>query len=66
PKVDAQIESDRIVKYVLRSDPQSYFIMTRGDTPYSHILPLPYDELNASLLEGFPDNVVSRFKSEMN
>lgn len=66
PKVNAQIESDRIVKYVLRSDPQSYFIMTRGDTPYSHILPLPYDELNASLLEGFPDNVVSRFKSEMN
>ncbi|EUA39686.1 hypothetical protein I549_3914 [Mycobacterium avium subsp. avium 2285 (R)] len=40
--------------------------MTRGDTPYSHILPLSYDELNASLLEGFPDNVVSRFKSEMN
>jgi hypothetical protein len=65
PRVDAQIESDRVVKYVLRSNPDTYFIMTRGDMRYSHILPLSYDELDAQLLEGFPESVTSRINSEL-
>lgn len=64
PQVDAQIESDRVVKYVLRSNPDTYFIMTRGDMRYSHILPLSYDDLDAQLLEGFPESVTSRFNAE--
>jgi hypothetical protein len=63
PQVEAQIESDRVVKYVLRSNPDAYFIMTRGDMRYSHILPLSYDELDAELLEGFPESVTSRLNA---
>ncbi|WP_230484175.1 hypothetical protein, partial [Mycobacterium avium] len=50
PKVDAQLKvielssmCSGVIAVVLHYD--------AGDTPYSHILPLPYDELNASLLE---------------
>jgi hypothetical protein len=64
PRVDARIESDQVVKYVLRSNPEAYFMMTRGDMPYSHILPLSYDELDAELLEGFPESVTSRLNAE--
>jgi hypothetical protein len=64
PKVDAKIQSDRVVKYVLRSNPHAYFVMTRGDMPYSHMLPLSYDELDAQLLEGFPESVTSRVNAE--
>jgi hypothetical protein len=64
PLVDVNIESDRVVKYSLRSDPSAYFIMTRGDMPYSHILPLSYDELDAELLDGFPEGVMSRISAE--
>jgi hypothetical protein len=60
PRVDPQIESDRVVKYSLRENPDAYFVMTRGDMPYSHILSLSYGELDALLLEGFPAGVVSR------
>jgi hypothetical protein len=63
--VEAQIKSDREVKYALRGNPQAYFIMTRGDMPYSHILPLSYDDLDANLLNGFSDSVVSRVNAEM-
>lgn len=54
--VDACIQSDRAVKYVLRADPRAFFIMAHGDLPYSHILPLSYDELDTILLEGFPES----------
>jgi hypothetical protein len=64
PQVDAHIQSDRVVKYVLRNNPDAYFIMTRGDMPYSHLLPLSYDELDAVLLEGFPESVTSRLNAE--
>jgi hypothetical protein len=64
PRVDTQIESDRVVKYFLRENPDAYFVMTRGDMPYSHILPLSYGELDALLLEGFPASVVSRVNAE--
>jgi hypothetical protein len=64
PRVDAQVQSDQVVKYVLRNNPLAYFVMTRGDMPYSHILPLSYDELDAELLDGFPEGVVSRLSSE--
>jgi hypothetical protein len=65
PQVAADIQSDKVVKYSLVSNPNAYFIMTRGDIPYSHILPLSYDELDAELLEGFPDSVTSRIKAEL-
>lgn len=64
PRVDAQIESDRVVKYVLRSDPDAYCIMSLGDMPYSHILPLSYDDLDALLLEDFPESVTSQLAAE--
>ncbi|VAZ76535.1 hypothetical protein LAUMK4_03019 [Mycobacterium persicum] len=64
PRVDARIESDRVVKYVLRSDPDAYCIMSLGDMPYSHILPLSYDELDALLLEDFPESVTSQLAAE--
>lgn len=64
PRVDAQIQSDRVVRYVLRSNPEAYFIMTRGDTPYSHMLPLSYDELDAELLQSFSESVTSRVNAE--
>lgn len=56
-QVDVHIQSDRVVKYVMRNNPDAYCIMTRGDMPYSHILPLSYDELDELLLDGFPENV---------
>lgn len=59
PRVYQDVHSDKIVKYSLRSDPDAYFIMTRGDVAYSHILPLSYDELDAELIDGFPDSVTS-------
>ncbi len=62
-QVVADIQSDKVVKYVLRRDPSAYFIMTRGDMRYSHILPITYDELNAELLEGFPESVTSRIST---
>lgn len=65
PHVDAHIKSDREVKYVLRDNPHVFFVMTRGDAFYTHILPLSYDELDAKLLEGFSDSVVSRVNAEM-
>ncbi|BCO37293.1 hypothetical protein BMW24_013145 [Mycobacterium heckeshornense] len=64
PEVDAHVQSDQVVKYVLRSNPQAFFIMTRGDMPYSHILPLSYDELDAILLDGFPEDVTSKLAAE--
>ncbi|MCV7124702.1 hypothetical protein [Mycobacterium lacus] len=64
PRVDAYVQSDQVVKYVLRSNPNAYFVMTRGDVPYSHILPLSYDELDAVLLEGFPESVTARLNAE--
>lgn len=64
PRVDTQVESDQVVKYVLRNHPDAYFIMTLGDMPYSHILPMSYDELDAVLLEGFPESITARLKAE--
>lgn len=60
PRVETEVESDQVVKYVLRNDPDAYFVMTLGDMPYSHLLPMSYDELDAVLLEGFPESVTSR------
>lgn len=64
PQVEAQIESDQVVKYVLRSDPDAYLIMALGDMPYSHLLPLSYDQLDDVLLDGFPEGVQSRLKAD--
>ncbi|SOJ55790.1 hypothetical protein MSIMFB_03269 [Mycobacterium simulans] len=62
PQVDGYVESDEGVKYVLRSNPKAYFGMTRGDAPYSHILPLSYDELDTVLLDGFAESITARLK----
>lgn len=58
----AHVQSDRVVKYALRSNPNAYFIMARGDERYSHILPLSYDELDAALLDGFSECVTARVR----
>ena len=63
PQVATQIESDRVVKYFLRENPDAYFVMTRGDMPYSHILSLSYGELDTLLLEGFSPSIVSRINA---
>lgn len=63
PQVEVEVESDRVVKYVLRTDPDAYFIMGPSDKRYSHILPLTYDQLDAELGESFSENVVSRLSS---
>ncbi|WP_156764023.1 hypothetical protein [Mycobacterium sp. 852002-50816_SCH5313054-b] len=65
PRVYADIQSDQVVNYSLRSNPHAYIIMTRGDMPYSHILALSYDELDAELLDGFPQTVTSRIDGEL-
>ncbi|WP_322860617.1 hypothetical protein U8D42_07810 [Mycobacterium europaeum] len=62
PQVDQVVHSDKIVKYSLRSDSDAYFIMARGDVAYSHLLPLSYEELDAQLIDGFPDSVASRLR----
>ncbi|KAA1244121.1 hypothetical protein F0Q45_25125 [Mycobacterium simiae] len=64
PLVNMYIESYRTVKYVLRNNSNAYFIMTRGDMAYSHILPLSYDELDAVLLDGFPESVMAQLNAE--
>jgi hypothetical protein len=64
-RVDKLIVSEDQAKYVLRSDPTVYFIAYSGGIqPYNHILPLTYDELDAVLLEGFPEAVRSQLASE--
>lgn len=63
PEVEELISSEREVKYRLRNDPDTYFIMALGDRPYSHILPLTYDQLTQELLHGFPENVASAANS---
>lgn len=65
PRVDVQIKSDQEVRYALRDNPDAYFVMTRGDIPFSHILPLSYDELDASLLDGFSDSVIAKVNAKM-
>lgn len=65
PQVDTEIQSDSVVKYTLRTDPNVYFIMTRADIRCSYLLPLSYTELDAVLLDGFPESVTSRISTEM-
>ncbi|MCV7381162.1 hypothetical protein H7K38_21270 [Mycobacterium alsense] len=64
PQVDADVQSDRVVRYVLRTNPNAYFVMTRADMRCSHLLPLSYSELDAVLLDGFPESVTSRINTE--
>lgn len=59
PAVEELIASDREVTYRLRGNSDAYCIMTLGDRPYSHVLPLTYDRLTNLLLEGFPEDVVA-------
>ncbi|MDI3315988.1 MAG: hypothetical protein QJR12_17485 [Mycobacterium sp.] len=67
PNVEKVMISDKQAKYILRSDPKVYFIAYSGGIqPYNHILPISYDELDAVLLEDFPENVTSRLAAESN
>jgi hypothetical protein len=59
PEVEERISNDSEVTYRLRHYPDAYAIMTLGDRPYSHILPLTYGELTQELLHGFPENVIA-------
>jgi len=61
-RVGEVVYSDREVKYFHSSDENNYFVMTLADRPYSHILPLTYDDLNSLLLMGFPEHVTCAAK----
>jgi hypothetical protein len=59
PAVEELVKSDDEVTYRLRQNSDAYCVMTLGDRPYSHLLPLTYDELTDVLLQGFPDDLVA-------
>lgn len=64
-RVNKVLASDRKAKYELRSDDSAYFFaFSGGIQPYNHLLALSYDELDAVLLDGFPESVASRLDSE--
>jgi hypothetical protein len=64
-RVDKISISDRQAKYLLREDPGAYFVAYSGGIqPYNHILPMSYDELEAALLDGFPESVTSRLAED--
>ena len=56
PEVEEFISSDSDVRYQLRSNPDAYFVITLGDRPASHILPMTYEQLTEQLLQGFPED----------
>jgi hypothetical protein len=65
PRVDKLIIDENWAKYVLRSNPASYFTtVSRGIAPYNHILPLSYDQLDDVVLDGFPESIISQLASD--
>lgn len=60
PRVQQTSIEKFVSKYELKSDPSRYFILQRGGVqPENHLLPLTYDELDAQLLAGMPESVLS-------
>lgn len=58
PRVDKVDLAAGESKYVLHDDPSIYFTAYSGGIqPYNHILAISYDELDAELLEGFPEEI---------
>ncbi|BCQ10167.1 hypothetical protein JMUB5695_03622 [Mycobacterium heckeshornense] len=63
--VDKVLISDRRAKYLLREAPDAYFVAYSGGIqPYNHLLAMSYDELDAALLEDFPESVTSKLAAE--
>ena len=64
-QVDKVIVSEKQARYQLREDPTIFFLaFSGGIQPYNHILPLSYDQLDAALLDGFPESATSRGAAE--
>lgn len=60
PRVDKVIVSEKQAKYELRENRSAFFLAYSGGVqPYNHILPLSYEQLDAALLEGFPEITAS-------
>jgi len=60
PRVQQTSLEKYVSKYSLKSDPSRYFILQAGGVqPVNHLLPLTYGELDAQLLAGMPDSVLS-------
>lgn len=65
PEVEKIVVSDKQARYELKSDQSAYFLAYSGGVqPFHRILLLTYDELDAELLEGFPDNVIAPLRNE--
>jgi hypothetical protein len=65
PRVEKVVVSERQAKYELRDDRTAYFLAYSGGIqPYNHILPLSYDQLDAMLIDGFPESITSRVGAE--
>ncbi|WP_142239740.1 hypothetical protein [Mycobacterium sp. ST-F2] len=61
PRVQQTSLGKFVSKFQLKSDPSKYFILRRGGVqPENHLLPLTYDELDAQLLAGMPESVLSK------
>ena len=60
PRVQQTSLEKFVSKYALKSDPSRYFILQAGGIqPANHLLPLTYGELDAQLLAGMPESVLS-------
>ena len=65
PRVNKITISEKQARYELRDDPAAFFLAYSGGVqPYNHILPLSYGELDAALLDGFPEDIASRGAAE--
>lgn len=60
-QVDKVMVSDKQARYEVRENPAVYFMAYSGGIqPYHHLLLLSYDQLDAVLLEGFPERISSQ------
>lgn len=61
PRVQQTSLEKFVSKYALKSNPSRYFILRAGGIqPVNRLLPLTYAELDAQLLAGMPESVLSR------
>lgn len=61
PRVRVERLGEYESKFELIEDPSRYFVIRMGGVqPENRLLPMTYDELDALLLEGMPDSVLSR------
>jgi hypothetical protein len=67
--LDRRVQVERLgefeSKFELKEDPDRYFIIRMGGVqPENRLLPMTYEELDAILLEGMPESVLSQLQSE--